>query len=358
MKILVTGAAGFIGSFLTRELLRRGDDVIGIDNFSDYYPRECKEFNLDIIYLEVDAPLQKYNKKDVEKIHNKLLEQRGLKKSSKTGTFTFYEGNIVDTEFIKEIFEKHKPDVVMHLAAMAGVPYSVKKPLLYSDVNVTGTINLLEQAKELKLKKFVFGSSSSVYGGRDNVPFHEDDDVSKPISTYAATKRMGELICYTYNHLYKIPIVNARIFGPIYGPLQRFYGMAAQRFIRQVYQNKPITIYGDGEMGRDSTYIDDEVDGLIKCMDSDINFDTINIGTGSPITVNELAKQVTTHFGKGVITHVDKPATEVPITYADMTKAKKLLGYEPKVSFAEGLKRQIEVFNMMPDWYKSMEEKS
>ncbi len=357
MKILVTGAAGFIGSYITRELIRRGDDVIGIDNFNDYYPKECKEFNLDLTYLEAGEKAKKFNKTEVEPIFKKLHEYRGLTAVEKPGKYVFVEGDIVDKELVPEIFKKNKPEAVIHLAAMAGVPYSLKKPLLYSEVNVTGTVNLLEQARQHNLKKFVFGSSSSVYGDRNSVPFREDDDVSQPISTYAATKRMGELIGYTYHYLYKIPIINARIFGPIYGPLQRFYGMAAQRFIKQVYQGKPITIYGHGTMGRDSTYIDDEVSGLIKCLDADIEFDTFNIGTGNPVTVNDLADYVIKYFGKGSIVNIDKPPTEVPITFADISKAKKHLGYEPKMTFEEGIKRQVEVFKMMPDWYKNMEEK-
>lgn len=357
MKILITGAAGFIGSYLSRRLIRRGDDVIGLDNFIDYYPRECKEFNLDLVYLEAGKEPRIYKKETVEPIYQKLIEYNEQQHLEKTGKFTFYEGDIVDSKFLAELFEAEEIDAVVHLGAMAGVPYSLKLPRLYSDVNVTGTINLLEASVKNNIKKFVFGSSSSVYGGRTDVPFKEDDDVDKPISTYAATKRMGEIICYTYNYLYRIPTVCVRIFGPIYGPLQRFYGMAAQRFIRQVYQGLPITVYGDGEMGRDSTYIDDEVDGLIRALDSTINYDIINVGTGSPVTVNELANKVVELFGKGEIIHIDKPLTEVPITYADITKATELLGYKPKVDFSEGLKRQFEVFMMMPQWYKEMEEK-
>jgi UDP-glucuronate 4-epimerase len=340
MKVLVTGAAGFIGSYLSRELLRRGDDVIGIDNFNEYYPRECKEFNLDLVRMETGIEPNTYSKDDVGKIHEKLLEYRNLKPLEETGQFYFEEGDIVDKDFLQMLFDKYQIDAVVHLAAMAGVPY----------------VNLLEMCKDRDIKKFIFGSSSSVYGGRTDVPFKEEDDVNKPISTYAATKRMGEIICYTYNYLYKIPIISARIFGPIYGPLQRFYGMAAQRFIKQVYQDKPITVYGDGSMGRDSTYIDDEVDGLIKCLDSDIDYDIINIGTGNPVTVMDLANNIIELFGKGAITYLEKPPTEVPVTFADISKAKDKLGYDPKTDFKEGLRRQVEVFNMMPDWYKSMEE--
>jgi UDP-glucuronate 4-epimerase len=356
MKVLVTGAAGFIGSYLSRELLRRGDDVIGIDNFNEYYPRECKEFNVDLTRMETGMDPNIYPKDITGPVHNKLLEYRGWEKPENTGQFYFEEGDIVDEDFLVKLFEKYEIDSVVHLAAMAGVPYSLKKPSLYSDVNVTGTVNLLEVCKDYDIKKFIFGSSSSVYGGRTNVPFKEDDDVTKPISTYAATKRMGELICYTYHFLYQIPILSVRIFGPVYGPLQRFYGMAAQRFIKQVHQDKPLTVYGDGSMGRDSTYIDDEVAGLIKSLDSDIDYDTINIGTGNPVTVTDLANNVIELFGKGTITYIEKPPTEVPVTYADISKARELLGYEPKVDLKEGLKRQVEIFNMMPDWYKNMEE--
>lgn len=356
MKILVTGAAGFIGSYLTRELIRRGDDVIGIDNFNEYYPKECKDFNLDLIYLETQKPTKTYEKGIVEPIYNKLLEFNNLKPLEKTGEFSFKEIDIIDKNAIDALFENEKFDAVIHLAAMAGVPYSLKKPTLYSDVNVTGTVNLLEASAQNNVRKFVFGSSSSVYGGRTDVPFREEDDVSKPISAYAATKRMGELICYTYHHLYDLPIAVVRIFGPIYGPLQRFYGMAAQRFIKQVHQGKPMTIYGDGEMARDSTYIDDEVDGIIRSLDTKMKYEIINIGTGSPVTVNELAQFIIKYYGKGEKIHLDKPKTEVPITYADISKAKSMLKYKPKVNFEEGIKRQVEVFKMMPGWYQDMKE--
>lgn len=357
MKILVTGAAGFIGSYISRELIRRGDDVIGVDNFNDYYPRECKEFNLDLVSLEANNKLINFSHEEVTPIYNKLLDYTGLNHLEQTGVFEFEEGDIVDAPFIEKIFDTYKPEAVIHLAAMAGVPFSLKKPLLYSDVNVTGTVNLLEQSAKKGVKKFVFGSSSSVYGDRKEVPFKESDDVDQPISTYAATKRMGEIICYTYHYLYNLPIVCARIFGPIYGPLQRPYGMAAQRFIKQVHQDEPITIYGDGSMARDSTYIDDEVDGLIRCLDKDLSYEIINIGTGNPVTVLDLAILVKEYFGKGEITFIDQPPTEVPVTYADISKSKDLLGYEPKISFSEGLRRQVEVFKLMPKWYQDMEKK-
>ncbi|MEA3429900.1 MAG: GDP-mannose 4,6-dehydratase [Nanoarchaeota archaeon] len=355
MKILVTGGAGFIGSFLVRALLQRGDDVVAIDNFNEYYSKDAKEFNLDLCRLTIAEQPEKFDFEIIKNIFDKLQEFSGFESSDKVGSFKFVECDIREYEKLEQLFSKERFDKVVHLAAMAGVPYSLKKPRLYADVNIDGTVNLLELCAKFQIKNFVFASSSSVYGGRTNVPFKEDDDVSKPISPYAATKRMGEIMCYTYHYLYKFPITVVRIFGPIYGPLQRAYGMAAQRFIRQVYQGKPMTIYGDGKMGRDSTYIDDEVAGLILALDKNLEYEIINVGTGKPITVIDLANEVKQLFGKGELIHLDKPATEVPITFADISKAKDLLGYEPKIDFIEGLKRQFEVFNLMPDWYKDID---
>lgn len=351
MKYLITGGAGFIGSFLARVLIQRGDDVIAIDNFNEYYSKQAKEFNLDLVRLTARQEPMNFSLDVLKPIHEKLAEFSGLG-SIGTGGFKFIECDIRDYEKLRSIFESEKIEKVMHLAAMAGVPYSLEKPRLYTEVNIDGTVNLLKLSAKYRVKNFVFGSSSSVYGGRTNVPFKETDDVSKPISPYAATKRMGEIMCYTYHHLFKFPITIARIFGPIYGPLQRPYGMAAQRFIRQVYQNKSMTIYGDGEMGRDSTYIDDQVAGLIKCLDRNLDFEIINIGTGNPVTVKELASEVRNLFGKGELVNLEKPPTEVPITFADISKARELLNYEPMMGFAEGLRRQFEIFQMMPDWYK------
>lgn len=354
MKVLVTGGAGFIGSFLARTLIKRGDDVIAIDNFNEYYPRKAKEFNLDLIRLTAKKQPEKFDPDILKPIADKLQEFSAFKPQEESGDFKFVECDIRDYGKLKPLFETEKFDKVVHLAAMTGVRFSLKKPRLYTEVNINGTVNLLELSEKHKIKNFVFGSSSSVYGGRTNTPFKETDNVSKPISPYAATKRMAEIFCYTYHFLFKLPITIARIFGPVYGPLQRPYGMAAQRFIRQVYKNKPMTLYGNGSMGRDSTYIDDEIDGLIKCLDKNLDFEIINIGTGKPITVTELANQIKALAGKGETIHIEKPATEVPITFADISKAKKLLDYEPKIEFIEGIKRQFEVFNMMPQWYKDI----
>ncbi|MBD3329552.1 NAD-dependent epimerase/dehydratase family protein [Candidatus Dojkabacteria bacterium] len=364
MNILVTGAAGFIGSFLTRELLRRGDYVVGLDNFSDYYKREAKEFNLDLIYRYIGESSKYFQKEEVDQVLSKLNDYReDTDKVQKQGSFKFYELDIRDKDGVQELFEKEKIDSIIHLAAAAGVPYSLKKPILYTTTNIDGTAILLENAARNEIKRFVFASSSSVYGKTEKVPTDESYKVNKPVSVYAATKRMGELLCYTYNHIYGTEIICARIFGPIYGPLQRPYGMAAQKFIRQVDHDLPITIYGDGTMKRDCTYIDDEVRGLILCNDADMTnwqsevpgYEIINVGgTGDPTSVQDMADLTIKHMGKGRIEYTECPPTEVPITCADTSKAQKLLGYKSQVDYEEGITRQIEVYKLMPDWYKQL----
>ncbi len=358
MNILITGAAGFIGSYLSRELLLRGDNVIGIDNFSDYYPRVAKEFNLDLVRASIGQDSINSSQEEIDLIWDKLYEYNPIKRAEKQGEFSFIECDIREIKELDKIFKEYNIDCVVHLAAMAGVPMSIKKPLLYTSTNIDGTVNLLELSARYDTKKFVFGSSSSVYGNTREVPFNESQDVDKPVSQYAATKRMGEIMCSTYSTLYEdLHVICARIYGPIFGPLQRPYGMAAQRFIRQVYNDQPITIYGDGLMERDSTYIDDEVTGLIRCIDvEDIKYDLINIGTGDPVSVLEMANFTIELMGKGELTHIVRPSTEVDITFADTRKAEKILGFKSKMSYLDGLKRQIEVFKMMPDWYKDFSE--
>lgn len=353
MKILVTGGAGFIGSFLCRELLRRGNNVVAIDNFSNYYSKRAKTFNLDLTRLFADQKINSSDKEKVKEILDKLESYRNLK-PKKLGKFKFIKLDIRDKSGLEKLFKKEKFDKVVHLAAMAGVPYSLKKPLLYTNVNVDGTQSLLEASEKHKIKKFIFISSSSVYGETNQIPFKENQNTDNPISFYAATKRMGEIMCFTYNYLYKLPIIIIRMFGPVYGPLQRPYGMAAQRFIRQVDKNLPITVYGDGSMKRDCTYIDDQVSGIIKALDSKINFETFNIGSGKPISVIQMAKLTLKHFAKGQIKHAPTPLTEISITYSSIEKSKKLLKFDSKIKYEEGLKRQIEIYKLMPQWYKNL----
>ncbi len=354
-NILITGCAGFIGSFLARALLKNGYNVIGIDNFEKYYSKKAKNFNLDLIRKLCDYNLEESDCKIINPVFEKLEEYSMFEKGKKIGNFCFVECDIRDVDLLEKIINEHRPQKIIHLAAMAGVPYSIKKPAYYSDVNVVGTTNLLELSAKHNIKQFIFGSSSSVYGGREDVPFKETDNVSKPISPYASTKTAGELMCNSFSHnTNDLYVTVIRIFGPVFGPLQRPYGMAAQRFIRQVDHDKPMTIYGDGTMARDSTYIDDMVNGIILSLEKGYKYSIINIGTGNPISVNRLANNVKELFGKGEIKNIEKPLTEVPITFADISKAKKLLGYSPKIEFKEGLKRQFEIYQIMPQWYKNL----
>ncbi len=353
--ILVTGGAGFIGSYVARELLCRGDDVVLIDNFHEYYSRKAKEFNLDLTRLCCCQEPNTIEEKEIIRVFDKLGSYYGWGVKKKKGNMIFYEGDIRDVRLIKNIFSENNIDKVMHLAAMAGVDLSVSEPHLYTDVNVLGTVVLLDECVKHNVERFVFGSSSSAYGSRNTVPFVESDDTDKPFSPYATTKRMSEIMNYTYHELYGISIINARIFGPIYGPLQRPYRMINQRFINRAYHSEKLPIYGDGkEGGRDTTYIDDEVEGLIRCLDSDIDFETINVGSGKVVTPIEVAQKIIEMIGKGEIEFVPRPKGEVPITYADVKKAKELLDFSAKWDFEKGLERQIEIFLLMPDWYKDM----
>lgn len=354
MTILITGAAGFIGSFLSRALTGQGHDVIGIDNFHPYYDRRAKEFNLDLTRLQSEEPLLSFQKSDLIRIFSKLEEFSSFPAGNEVGTFTFLEADIRDSEKIGKIFSKKSIDTVVHLAAMAGVPYSIQDPLLYSDVNINGTVNLLNHAAANHVSNFVFASSSSVYGATAEVPFKETQNVDNPISPYAATKRMGEIMCYTFNYLHKLPITCLRFFT-VYGPLQRPYGMAIQKFIKLVDQGKPMTIYGDGKMARDFTYIDDTLQGIIAAIKKPQAYAIYNLGNTNPVTVNKLAETIIKYLGKGKKTHLEKPATEVPITYADISSAEKDFGYSPEINIQEGLRRQIGIYKIMPAWYKQLD---
>lgn len=357
---LITGAAGFIGSFLARKLLDRGDNVLGLDNFHDYYSIKAKKFNLDLTRAwvgqePVHTPLQELS--PIVELFNHYYEN-----SDTPGKFSFSEADIRDKKALNQAFNQQKITHVIHLAAMAGVGLSQQEPELYTDVNVLGTVRLLESMREKSVNNMLFGSSSSVYGERETIPFSEADHVNKPGSPYAATKLMQEAMNYTYHSLYGMNIINARIFGPIYGPLQRPYRMLAQRFINYAYNDKPMPIYGDGEVGaRDTTYIDDEVDGLVLALDrlgggnGEIEFDTINIGTGHAISPQQVADKVIELVGKGVIEYVDRPNIEMPLTYADTSKAQKLLGFKARTDFSTGMQRQVETFMAMPEWYKLLE---
>ena len=327
MVIFVTGVAGFIGSNVAKALLLRGDTVVGVDNFNSYYDRKAKELNLELIET--------------------VAGESG-------GEFHFYEADIRDKDKMSEIFQTHNPRKTIHLAAMAGVPYSLKDPHLYMDVNIMGTTVLADLAVEHELENFVYASSSSVYGARKDVPFKETDDVNTPVSPYAASKRMGETMLWTYHHLYKFPVSCLRFFT-VYGPLQRPYGMVIQRFMKQIDHGAPVSIYGDGSMGRDFTYIDDIVAGIIAALDKNYPYEIFNLGNSAPVKVIEIVETLEKVMGvEAQKDFQEAPPTEVPVTYADISKARELLGYEPKTSFEDGVQKQWEAYKDMPDWYKDL----
>ncbi|HEX8974453.1 MAG TPA: GDP-mannose 4,6-dehydratase [Patescibacteria group bacterium] len=355
MKILVTGGAGFIGSYVSRALVRRGDDVVGIDNFQDYYPRVCKEFNLDLVNLSANRPIQFSKEEEVMPVYEKL-SQYYPQSDSKIGSFVFEEADIVDFEQLQQLFEKHKPDAIIHLAAMAGVPLSAKKPRLYTQVNVDGSVNMLELSKEYGIKQFVFASTASAYGQKDH-KVKEEEGVSYPWSIYGATKSAVEAITHAFYKIFGLNVAIARIFGPIYGPLQRPYGMLIQRVINYVHNDKTITVYGIKglETAKDFTYIDDEVNGILLCLDKNTGYNAYNIGTSDAIPIKKWFDAVGEAMGKPVKYEIVDADPGDVATSADITKAKTVLGYEPKMDYKEGVRRQAEVFSLMPDWYKKME---
>ena len=310
--ILVTGGAGFIGSHLVERLLVRGDSVICVDNFNSFY----------------DPGIKRGNIKNI------------LKNKNFTGNFNLIDADIRDMDKLETAF-KDGVDCVVHLAARAGVRPSIKDPLLYGDVNIKGTLNILELSRKYDIKNLVFGSSSSVYGVNDKVPFSEDDKVELQISPYAASKRSCELFCFTYHHLYGIPTTSLRFFT-VYGPRQR-PEMAIHKFTRQIDQGSEIIMYGDGTSKRDYTYITDIIDGTISAIDNKFEFEIFNLGNSSTVELRYLISLIEKNLGrKAKIRQMADQPGDVPITYADVSKAKRLLGYDPKVKIEGGVKKFVE----------------
>jgi UDP-glucuronate 4-epimerase len=330
--------------------------VISLDNFNEYYPRECKQFNVDLVNMLVGLPI-KTELAEIQLVFDKIESYYSDSASGKKGSFKFYEADITDAPKINDIFKTNDIDAVIHLAAWGGVPMSIKKPIMYTNVNIMGTVNLLDACRNFDVKKFVFGSSSSVYGPRDDKKVAEDDDVMHAVSPYGATKVAGEVLGHAFSVVYGIDVSVDRIFGPIYGPLQRTYGMFMQRAINFIYNGKELSIYGRKglETAKDSTYIDDQVDGLLKLLDYKTKFDVFNIGTSNPQPIKLWIDTIEKTLGipaKYKITEADKGDVA---SSADIDKAKKLLGYAPKMTIEEGVRRQVEIFQLMPEWYKKME---
>ena len=317
MNIIVTGGAGFIGSYICEKLINLGFRVICIDNFDDFYSPEIKEDNI-----------------------------RGIINNN---NFKLYRSDICNLDGLEEIFLKNDIEVVIHLAAKAGVRPSIKNPLIYQKVNVLGTMNLLECCKKYNIPKFIFASSSSVYGESKKIPFSEDDNVDHPVSPYAATKKAGELICYTYHSLYKISVYCFRFFT-VYGPRQR-PEMAIHKFTRQVLSGREIEIYGNGSSYRDYTYIDDVVSGVVNSMDKIKGFEIINLGNSDTIKLIDLVKLIETATGeKAILKFVNRQPGDVSMTCAVIRKARKMLKYFPETSIGEGLTKFV-------SWYKEKKKR-
>jgi UDP-glucuronate 4-epimerase len=309
MRILVTGGAGFIGSHLCERLLGDGHEIAIIDDLNDYY-----------------AP---------------GLKRRNLEEIGKAGGVKFVEGDICDEGCVGALCGSFRPEAIVHIAARAGVRPSLEQPLLYERVNVGGTAVLLEAARRAGCGKFILASSSSIYGVANRVPFSEEDTSNLPISPYAATKLAAEKFCYTYSHLYGMQMVCLRFFT-VYGPRQR-PDLAIRKFMERIEAGEAIPVFGDGSMGRDYTFVADTVSGIVGALGLDAAYEVINLGNSHPVGLLEMIRTIEQVLGKKArIEWKPEQPGDVPITFADISKAKRMLGYAPSTPFEEGIRRQAE----------------
>ena len=313
---LITGGAGFIGSSLSERLIKEGNRVVAIDNFCDFY--------------------------------NPTIKENNVKELIKNSNFKLYRNDIRDREAVKKIFEENNIDIVMHLAAMAGVRPSIENPVLYQEVNCMGTQNILEEMKAHNVKNLVMASSSSVYGNCKEVPFKENMIVDFAISPYAATKKANEVMTHVYHKLFDMNVIMLRFFT-VYGPKQR-PDLAINKFTRLMLEDKEIPMFGDGTTSRDYTYIDDIVDGIIRSCNYVENnndvYEILNLGNSSPVSLKEMINIIGQVIGtEPKIKQLPMQPGDVDRTFADISKAKKLIGYNPKTSFKEGIENFVK-------WYK------
>lgn len=311
MKILVTGAAGFVGSRLAKRLLARGDTVIGLDNFNDYYAVEHKERN----------------------VADLLPQPR----------FTLLRADIRDAAGLRELFEREQFEAVAHLAAMAAVRYSVKHPLIYGEVNVQGSMNLLDAARQHGTPRMVLASTGSVYGRDTPVPFTEDAPADRALAPYPGSKRAMEIIAHGFHHLWGLPVTVLRFFN-VYGPHGR-PDMMPWHWTEQILRGETLTLFDGGRLERDWTYIDDIVDGFVAALDAGLSYEIINLGASRPIDNLRFVRRLEELLDhEAQIKDVPTPASEPFRTYADVTKAQRLLGYQPQVPVEEGLARFVAWF--------------
>lgn len=337
MIYLVTGGSGFIGSHLIEKLLKNGHSVINIDNFDDFYDYSIKIRNT----------LESTRNNSNFKFSTKYLDIKKIQTITQSDYYTFYYQDIRDKNGLEEIFKNHKIDLVIHLAALAGVRPSIEKPLEYEEVNVRGTMNLWELCNQFGIKKFVCASSSSIYGNNEKTPFSEKDTVDHPISPYAATKRCGEILGHVYHSLYHLDMIQLRFFT-VYGPRQR-PDLAIHKFTKLISENQEIPFYGDGSTARDYTFIDDIIDGILKSIayleSKNGVYEIINLGESEVITLHEMVSTLEKNLNK-IANRKLLPMQpgDVLKTNAEIDKARQLLGYQPTTNFQNGIKKFVEWF--------------
>lgn len=321
MTVFVTGVAGFIASKVAEMLLQRGDTVVGIDDINDYYDPALKNWRLKMLY-------------DYE-------------------NFVFVKGDIVDYNLLKKVFDQYDFDACINLAARAGVRASVKDPWVYLDTNVKGTINLLECCKDRGVKRFVLASTSSLYGFNE-MPFSETQRTDTPLAPYGATKKAAEALCYSYHYLYGLNIIIPRYFT-VYGPAGR-PDMSIFKFIKNIDTGKPIPVFGDGKQKRDFTYIDDIADGTVRCLDVK-GYEIINLGNDNSVVLMYVINLIEEALGKKAnIKWLERHPADVEATWADISKAKSMLQWQPKVKIEEGIERTVRWYMENRDFVISLKE--